>query len=471
MNTEKDAETPLTKRVRCIKMNALECYDSNVLFLAALLQNLEGMKHMKKIVAMLLALCMMVAAFAGCGTSSASTGTGSAAAPASEQTAQDNAKASAGDADTAAPAETTDFKWNGQKEVWSILPTTGAEGLVMINDAMGAVMEAQGFKYVKKDAEGNPGNQVQFVEQAIAAGNVGCLMIAAMSVEMLKDVVGQAVDAGIAVVYLGAQPTDYTIAGCVYTAYEITGMYAVQAAEYWAEHSGKNVPKNADGKYEVAIDTYYDIADGVYRSNAMKGTVEKSDTLALVSETTAYGQDGSLNVAFNNAQAVLSANPDCHIFVAYEPEQAMGIANAIKDYCDQNGGDLADYFVAPCYAEDDTFKGLYEGAESDPSSTAIKGYATYGDPAIPYGDDAKAAIGAGYDALETYSKTINPDVIIPPMRTGAKLAEELLGVCGIDGFTWTYGETYYDTITAVTVDGFNATWSMGDENPAAEYKK
>ena len=69
------------------------------------------------------------------------------------------------------------------------------------------------------------------------------------------------------------------------------------------------------------------------------------------------------------------------------------------------------------------------------------------------------------------AKTINPDVIIPPMRTGAKLAEELLGVCGIDGFTWTYGETYYDTITAVTVDGFSATWSMGDENPAAEYKK
>ena len=122
---------------------------------------------MKKIVAMLLALCMMVTAFAGCGTSSASTseGTGSAA----------TAGSTAAAASTAASAEatTTDFKWNGQKEVWSILPTTGAEGLVMINDAMGAVMEAQGFKYVKKDAEGNPGNQVQFVEQAIAAGNVG----------------------------------------------------------------------------------------------------------------------------------------------------------------------------------------------------------------------------------------------------------------------------------------------------------
>lgn len=410
---------------------------------------------MKKIVAMLLALCLMVSAFAGCGTSSTSA----------------ESAASAGSQETAASGEETaaDFKWNGQKEVWSILPTTGAEGLVQINDAMGAIMTAQGFNYVKKDAEGTPGNQVQFVEQAIAAGNVGCLMIAAMSVEMLKDVVQQAIDAGIAVVYLGAQPTDYTIAGCVYTAYEITGMYAVQAAEYWVQNSGKNVPKNADGKYEIAIDTYYDIADGVYRSNAIKGTVEKSDILALVSETQSYG-DGALNTAFNNAQAVLSANPDCHLFVAYEPEEAMGIANAIKDYCDQNGGDLADYCVIPCYAEDDTFTGLYEDAQKDASSTAIKGYATYGDPAIPYGDEAKAAIGTGYDALAEYAQTINPDVIIPPMRTGSMLAQELLGVCGIEGFSWTYGETYYDTITAVTIDGFSATWSMGDENPAAEYK-
>ena len=77
---------------------------------------------MKKIVAMLLTLCMMVTAFAGCGSSAASTSAGSTAA--------------------SGEAAATEFKWNGQKEVWSILPTTGAEGLVMINDAMGAVMEA-----------------------------------------------------------------------------------------------------------------------------------------------------------------------------------------------------------------------------------------------------------------------------------------------------------------------------------------
>jgi len=400
---------------------------------------------MKKILALTLSLLLALSLFAGCGS-----GSGAATPAASE-----------GDGT---------FKWNGQKEVWSILPTTGAEGLVWINDSMGAVMEAQGFTYVKKDAQGNPGTQVEFVEQAIAAGNVGALMIAAMSVEMLKDVVQRAVDKGIAVAYLGAQPTDYTIGGCVYTAYEITGMYAVQGAEYWVQHSGANVPKDANGKYEIAIDTYYDIADGVYRSNAVKGTVAKSDILTLVSETTSYG-DGALTKAFNNAQAVLNAHPDCHLFIAYEPEEAMGIANAVKDYCEQTGGSLADYCVIPCYAEDTTFTGMYEAAAADPAANAIKGYASYGDPAMPL-EAVQAQFPQSYEALASIAGTITPGspVIIPPILTGMRLADILLGVCGIEGYSWTYGETYYDTITAVTVDGFSATWSMGDANPAAEYK-
>ena len=61
------------------------------------------------------------------------------------------------------------FTWNGQKEVWAILPTTGVPGLMMHADSMGWVMEQQGWKYVPKDAEGNPANQVTFVEDAIAA--------------------------------------------------------------------------------------------------------------------------------------------------------------------------------------------------------------------------------------------------------------------------------------------------------------
>ena len=416
---------------------------------------------MKKILALTLAMLMLLAMFAGCASTEEA-----AEAPAEESAA--DAPVEEAPAEEAAPAE---FTWNGQKEVWSILPTTGAEGLVWINDAMGAIMEAEGFTYVKKDAQGDPTAQVSFVEDAIAAGNVGALMIAAMSVDMLKDVVIRAQEAGIAVAMLGAEPTDYTIGGCVYTAYEITGMFAVQAAEYWVQTSGANVPKNAEGKYEVAIDTYYDIADGVYRSNAIRGTVEKSEILALVSETTSYGES-AYSTAFDNASDVLNANPDCHIFIAYEPEEAMGAADAIADYVGQNGGDLKDYCVIPCYAEDTAFTAMYEEVSADASANAIKGYATYGDPAMPYGEEASAKLGKSYAAVEAFSKELMPDlpIIFPPVMTGQHLAEILLGTCGIEGYTWNFGETYYDTITAVTVDGFNATWSMGDENPAAEYK-
>ncbi len=346
-------------------------------------------------------------------------------------------------------AKKANFVWNEQYEVWSILPTTGAEGLVMINDAMGAMMEDEGFTYVKQDAEGDPTNQVKYVEQAIAAGNVGCLMIAAMDVDILKDVCEEAYNAGIAVAMLGAEPTDYVIAGGVYTAYEITGMFAVQAAEDWVENSGAEVPLNANGKVEIAIDTYYDITDGVYRSQAVVGTIDKSDLLENVSETSSYG-DSAYSDAYNNAQDVLNAHPDCHVFIAYEPEEAMGAADAIADYCDVNGYSLADYAVFPCYAEDTTFLEMYDEVLEDPSANAIKGYSTYGD--APETDE---------DGNVTKDTST---------LTGEHLGEVLLGVCEVGDNEWDYGEFYYDTITAVNTAGFEKVWSMGDENPASEYK-
>ena len=407
---------------------------------------------MKKILALILAL-VMVLSLVACGEK----------APVDEGTPDDGA------------AVTEGFVWNGQKEVWSILPTTAAGGLIWINDTMGSVMEAHGFTYVKKDAEGNPANQVAFVEDAIAAGNVGALMIAAMSVEMLQDVVEQATAAGIAVAMLGAEPTDYEIAGCVYTAYEITGMYAVEAAEDWVAKrvaEGGNVPTNADGKYEVYCDIYTNIVDGVYRSNAIVGTVDASETLVRVAENTSY--EGGLATATANAQDLLSAHPDCHIFIAYEPQLALGFDVAIKAHCEENGLDLADYCVIPCYAEDTAFTPVWEAAKVDPASSSIKGYATYGDPAMPYGDPAKAVIGeASYAAVEAYAKTTpvgEMPVMLPPFFTGWHLSEILLGTCGIEGYTWEYGETYYDTITAINVYDFSKTWSNGDANPAIDYK-
>ena len=423
----------------------------------------------RKVLALILSSAMCLTMLAACGNSNVQVT--SDPTPSQSQPQGSNPAPS----QSAPVAEPAGFQWNGQKEVWSILPTTGAEGLVWINDAMGAVMQAEGFTYVKKDAQGDPTAQVSFVEDAIAAGNVGCLMIAAMSVDMLQDVVEEAIEAGIAVAMLGAEPTNYQIAGCVYTAYEITGMYAVQAAEDWAAKrvaEGGNVPTNADGKFEVACDVYTDIQDGVYRSNAIVGTVDASKTLVRVSTTSSYG-NSAYSDAYNNAQDVLGANPNCRIFIAYEPEEAMGAADAIADYAEMNGLDLADFCVIPCYGEDTTFTARFEAAKANPSSDAIKGYATYGDPALPYGDLSIALVGeAAYPALAAFSEQLNPGVpvIIPPLFTGCHLAEILLGVCGFEGHSWEYGSTYYDTITVTNVFDYANTWSMGNANPALDYK-
>ncbi|MBO7729666.1 MAG: substrate-binding domain-containing protein [Lachnospiraceae bacterium] len=355
---------------------------------------------------------------------------------------------------SAAPAASEDFTWNGHKEVWAILPTTGVPGLMMHADSMGWVMEQQGWTYVAKDAEGNPANQVTFVEDAIAAGNVGALMIAAMDTPMLEDVCEQARKAGIAVDFLGAAP-DYEIAGYIATKYSITGMFAVQAAEDWAEKrvaEGGNIPKNANGKYEVAVDYYLDITDGIYRSNAIVGTLADSETLECVSTTQAYGQSAQQD-AYDNAQAVLAAHPDCRIFIAYEPDEAMGAAAAIEDYAAQNHLDLADFAVFPCYFEDPTFQAMYAAVEADHSANAVKGYSSY-----------------GATATEEQQNTYDPTGAKAYSPTGEKLAIILLGVCGEGGYEWNFGEAYFDDISATNVYGLELNWKQGDANPCEKYE-
>ena len=152
----------------------------------------------------------------------------------------------------------------------------------------------------------------------------------------------------------------------------------------------------------------------------------------------------------------------------------MGMADAIAEHCELNGLDLADYCVIPCYGEDTAFTPIYEGVVADHSSSAIKGYSTYGDAPLPYGDAAKTVITADYDAVEAYAKSIpalaEMPVMLPPFFTGWHLADVLLSACGVEGYTYTYGETFYDTITVTSVFGYEKTWVNGDENPAIEYK-
>lgn len=359
-----------------------------------------------------------------------------------------------------APAEdgASDFTWNGQKEVWAILPTTGVPGLLVHADSMGYEMEKEGWTYATKDAQGEPSAQVDFVHDAIAAGNVGALMIAAMDVDMLEDACAEAKEAGIAISMLGVAP-QYPVAGFIATAYDLTGEYAVRAAQDWVEKrvaEGGNVPTNADGKYEVAVDYYTDIIDGIYRSNAIFGTIEESDNLVAVSATQSYGNNSQID-ANDNAQTALAAHPDCRIFICYEPDNAMGIANACADFAAQNDLDLADFCIIPCYSQDDTFMQMVAEVMEDHSANGIKGYATFGGVGTDEQNEA-------FHAVEKYANDLTYSA------TGEKLAAILLGVCGSENYEWEYNTPYYDDISATNVYGFELHWQQGEEDTAEKYR-
>ncbi len=376
---------------------------------------------MKKAIALLLVLALGLMAFAGC----------KPAAPAATDPSDTNVAADPADpADPAdGPAATGGFSWNGKKEVWSVLPTTAAEGLVIINDTMGASLEAQGWTYVKKDAEGNPGNQVTFIEDAIAAGNVGALMVAAMSVDMIKDACEAAIDAGIIVVFLGAKPNGYAINGCVYTAYELTGLYAIEMVEEWAK---QNNPPADDKGIPVALDCYDDIEDGQYRSNAFRDRTEASEILYTYNITQTYGDD-AINGGYSWAENMMAANPDLRIFVCYEPECMVGVVSYLNQYCDENNIDKAEFCVVCCYEDSATLE-EFDKTTADPSSTVFKGFVTYG------------------DGLEA---------------TGKALGTIIAG--SADG-SWPFTQIYYDSVHSRNNFGYVGEWVMGDENPAEIYK-
>ncbi|MDR1765425.1 MAG: substrate-binding domain-containing protein [Lachnospiraceae bacterium] len=402
-------------------------------------------KHSMTAAALALALCASLA-LSGCAQPAATT----TAAPAPTQAAEAAASAAptetaaapaattaapaptqAAEAATAAAPDASGFTWNGNKEIWAVVPTTNAEGLMVICNTMGKQFQDKGWTYVAKDAQGDPGKQVTFVEDAIASGKVGALMVAAMAVDMLKDVVEQATASGIIVCYLGALPKDYTINTALYTAYEITGMFAVEMAETWAAEN--NPPKDAStGKIPVALDVYDDIEDGQFRSNALRDRTQESDTLYIFNTSTSYGDDAQ-NKAYTWAENQMTANPDLRIFICYEPDAMIGVTQFLDKYAKDNGLDLKDFCVVNCYEDSTTYE-IFDKASADPSSTAFKGYVTYGDTTE---------------------------------KTGEKLATMIQLV--IDG-QWPFGDVYYDTVYSHSVFGYDKTWQQGEENPALKYK-
>lgn len=327
------------------------------------------------------------------------------------------------------------FFWNGRTEIWGIIPD--ADGAAVITCLRAAdIMKSDGWTYTEKDTGGDTAEALRLVEEAVSSGAVGALLISVPNAEALEDAVTRAEKAGIAVAFIGAEP-DYPVAGYIYSAYELVGMYAALAAEDWA--------KNIDNGYplETAVFTRFTTLGDSRCTRAILGAVNGSDLLSLVSEVCLCSDP------YEDTLAVLAEHPDCRVFIAGVSEDASRITEAIGDYCEENGLNLADFCVSVCCALRDDALDLYYAAEEDPSAAAVKACAVYGDPVERRGC-----------------------ILYSPMELmGIRMAGLILSACGDTGWSsFTYGEAYYDRVYATNIFGFSLTWQNGDENPAAGYK-
>ncbi|MGI5936797.1 MAG: substrate-binding domain-containing protein [Oscillospiraceae bacterium] len=395
---------------------------------------------MKRLLAILLALAMCFVLFAGCdGSKKTDDGKTDVTAGKSDQsTAQkDESKPDAGNEKDDSFSETV---YNGGKQCWILVPTTDAPSLITICNSMGEMMAEKGFTYEIKDCKGDDANYVTYIENAITAGDVGVLMVAAMSVSAIQDACQEAMKAGIILVMLGADPMTpspatgfegYGIDAVIITSYALTGYYCVKTAEEFAKLN-KDVLVADENGIPVAVNTYYDIEDGAKRSNAMIGELYYSDTLYCYNEKSFYGDDAQ-TMGYDWAQTVMTSNPNVRIFLTYEPDAALGVCSYLEEYAADNGLDLREFCVINNYL-DENAEALYDKAVSDPASTAYKGYVSYGGTNV---------------------------------ETGQTLAKLALG--RIDG-TYSFGYRYVDQINVKTTFGYEAHWEDGMETPAAEYE-
>ena len=402
---------------------------------------------MKRRVALLIVLTLCLSLFAACGNGAGST----VSPPASgSQSPSASPSASAPPPDSPPPSQGGVSPQPSESQppppvekppgqVWLLLPTVAPAGMVMIAEGIGEVVSARGYTWEMKDCQANDSIYISNIENAITAGDVDILVIAAWSVAAVKDAVHEAMDAGITVVMFGTNPAvetafnpePYEIHGVLTTSHALVGYYAVRAAEEWASQNSANLPKR-DGKVPVAVTTLYTNEDGAKRSNAILGEITAGGVLTTIADKQIYGQDAQTE-GYSWAETLVSANTDLRMFICYQYDSGYGVISYLDQYCEENNIDKTEFCVLFCY-EDRESPVLLEQAREDPSSTVFKGYVTYG--------------------------------AAPPI-TGNTIGNIALG--SIDG-TYPFGYLHMDIVNAHTSYGYAFRWEQGMDNPAIKYE-
>jgi simple sugar transport system substrate-binding protein len=266
---------------------------------------------MKKTLIFVLAVCMVLAAFAACAPAASEAPATSAAAPASE-------KPAAGDASEAPAA---DVKDNSE---YTIVMVAKHEGISWFDDMRIGVDEfakTTGVNAYQIAPEGgDPAKQVQMVEDLIAQG-VDAICVVPNDTKSMAPVLQKARDAGIVVI--GHEAPDILDS----VDYDLEAFPNEEQGIRFGENLAKAM--NGEGKYASFVGMLTMTPHMIWWENCVNYCKENyPDMECITPEPLEDKNDNKL--AYDKALEVLKANPDLKGFTDSAASGA-GIAQMLKD--------------------------------------------------------------------------------------------------------------------------------------------
>lgn len=272
---------------------------------------------MKKAIALLLAL-MMVMSLAACG----GTSTESSAAAETTEPAETTAEETAVEEVTEA-VEQSGLEWKDIRMAFCA-STTGNDTMKVISEAVQAAIEGCGGTCEIFSADGDAANQISQVENAV---QMGCNVVLVMAVEndALADAVQKAKDAGVLALTLS---TDVGTQDCYMSSGDekAMGMVAVDMAVDWVSETFE-----PGATITTAIIRCEDSTEAAYRCTAYDEYADETFAAAgytldkVADQTVTWTYEAGQEAAEN----IILQHPEVNLWLCYNGVTAQGTAEAV----------------------------------------------------------------------------------------------------------------------------------------------
>lgn len=267
-----------------------------------------------------------------------------------------------------------DFVWNGQTVAWFILPSDVTPDMLLVSGALGAMCQANGWTYERKQLGPESGTAQSLLKAATVAGDVGAIIYTSLA-DYLAPCVQEAADAGIMVLCL-ENGSSCPVAGAIDTPYERMGTEAIAAITAWCDSIGCT-PAEGE-RLPVAINIYGAGSAAHPLAGSLLSAIEKTETLRKSHLGTSAGDSTLFHAAYLWARTLMEESPELRVFFCDTPEAAYGVCYYLEQYAADHTLDLSDFCVLWCEEDADSHTYL-SVAREDSAYTAARGFVTCGD--------------------------------------------------------------------------------------------